>query len=65
MESIVNQFPKPGELLVDLFSGALVTTKTCSELSRYHLFVGCVVDAECFAAGAEEQVEMYGGQVLN
>lgn len=53
MADLVEEFLRPGELVVDLFSGTLTTTKACSEHPHNHRFTGCEVYAECFAEGAE------------
>lgn len=62
---IVEKFPKPGELVVDIFSSIFVTDKACLALSQNRCFVVCKIGAICFAARVEALVEMNARQVLN
>lgn len=50
MQDLVDKSGKPGELVVDLFCGTLVTERAYLELPGNNRFMGCEVDAECIAA---------------
>lgn len=65
MKDLINKFTKRGELEVDLFSGTIMTAKTCLKLLRYSCYVSYEVDADCFTAGTEVLVETYARQILN
>lgn len=61
----MNNFFKPGELVVDELSGTLATTEPCLEPPRHPCFVHCDENAELFAACTKALVETYIGHVLN
>lgn len=65
MENLVKKLPKPDELVADLFSDTLATSKPYLDLPGNYCFVGRKVDAEFFAACTEGYVEMYSRPVLN
>lgn len=65
MRDPVETFFRPGELVVDLFSGRFSTAKACFELLQHHPFVDCKVDSKWLAARTDALVETYATQVLN
>lgn len=64
MQEIVDEFSKPGRLVVNLVSGTFATANACLKLSWHRCFVGCKVGAECFAASTAVLAETYARQVL-
>lgn len=45
VHDFVDKLSKPGELIIDLFSGIFATAKACLEHPRHCGFAGCKVDA--------------------
>lgn len=48
-ENLVNEFCKPGDLLVDLSSGTFLTERECLKFLRNCCYFRFKIDAECFA----------------
>lgn len=65
MKYLANKFSKPGGRIASSFSGRFLIAEACSELQLNCGFVGCDVDAECFAARMAVRVETYARRVQN
>lgn len=65
MEDLVNNYSKPGKLVVDLFSGTFATAIVCLKLPRHRCFVGCELDSDSFAASTEGLIETFARGVLS
>lgn len=65
MDDRVNMFLKYGVHSVDLYSSTFATAKVCSEVPRHSRFMGCEVDAYCFAASTGTLFETYRKLVLS
>lgn len=65
MQDLVDELPKPGELVGDLFFSTLTTAKACLKLSHHRLFVDCEADFECLSAIMEAIVAIHVTKALN
>lgn len=64
MQDLVERFSKPGELIVDLFSGTFAIAETCLKVRRPHRCVSCKDNDDHFAAITEVLFETYAIKVL-
>lgn len=65
MKNLANNSPRPGELLIDLFTGMFAIAKTGLKLPRQCQFMGCKLDHECFLASTETLVERSARQAVS
>jgi len=65
MMDIISKFTKPGDIVVDMFSGTFPTAKACMKLDKHRRFVGCDLDYKCIKFSMESLVRTYAEQLLN
>ena len=65
MKDIVSKFSKPGDLVMDPFSGTCSTAKACLSLNKHRRFVGCELDENCLKQSIEGVLKVFAEQVLS
>lgn len=65
MQDIFDQFSRPGELVVDLFSSAFVAAYKSLVFLQRRRFVSCKFNVHCFGASTEPLGETFARKVLN
>ncbi|MEM1002550.1 MAG: DNA methyltransferase, partial [Bacteroidota bacterium] len=65
MSNLIEKFSKPGDLVVDCFSGTFSVAKACFLLSKHRRFIGCDKDPVCLERTEDKLIEIFARQLLN